>query len=72
MGRTEADRRITSEPWSSTLGQRNLTKQTLFGVDGEVRSKKDLTEPALLEMSGYATNQELTTGPPWVTRISTR
>jgi hypothetical protein len=49
----EADRSITSEPWSSTLSQRNLTKKTLFGVDGEVRSKKDLTEPALLEMSGY-------------------
>jgi hypothetical protein len=27
----------------------------LFGVDGEVRSKNDLTEPALLEMSGNAT-----------------
>jgi len=25
----------------------------LFGVDGEVRSKNDLTESALLEMSGY-------------------
>ena len=24
----------------------------LFGVDGEVRSTNDLTEPALLEMSG--------------------
>jgi hypothetical protein len=24
----------------------------LFGVEGEVRSKKDLTEPTLLEMSG--------------------
>jgi hypothetical protein len=58
MGRTEADRRITSEPWSSTLGQRNLTKQTLFGVDGEVRSKKDLTEPALLEMSGNGIYQD--------------
>src|SRR5271156_2364558 len=26
MGRTEVDRTITSEPWSSTLGQRNRTK----------------------------------------------
>jgi hypothetical protein len=53
MGRTETDRKITTEPWSSTLGQRNLTKKkTLFGVDGEVRSKKELTELALLEMSG--------------------
>ena len=25
----------------------------LFGVEGEVRSTNDLTEPALLEMSGY-------------------
>jgi len=31
----------------------------LFGVYGEVRSKKDLTGPALLEMSGNATNREL-------------
>ena len=28
----------------------------LFGVEGEVRSKNDLTEPALLEMSGNATS----------------
>jgi hypothetical protein len=28
----------------------------LFRVDGEVRSKNDLTEPALLEMSGNATS----------------
>ena len=27
----------------------------LFGVDGEVCSKKYLTGPTLLEMSGYAT-----------------
>jgi hypothetical protein len=32
----------------------------LFGVDGEVRSTNDLTEPALLEMYGNATTQELT------------
>ena len=31
----------------------------LFGVDGEVRSTNDLTEPALLEMSGKATYQDL-------------
>ncbi len=31
----------------------------LFGVDGEVCSKKCLTGPTLLEMSGKATNQEL-------------
>ena len=34
-------------------------KKTLFGVSGEVRSKNNLTEPALLEMSGNATYQEL-------------
>src|SRR5271170_6796329 len=27
MGRTEVDRTITSEPWSSTLGQRNRTTE---------------------------------------------
>jgi hypothetical protein len=41
------------------LGQRNLMKKTLFGVYGEVRSKKDLTEPALLEMSGFRVYQDL-------------
>jgi hypothetical protein len=29
----------------------------LFGVEREVRSKNNLTESALLEMSGNATNQ---------------
>jgi len=32
----------------------------LFRVDDGVRPKNNLTEPALLEMSGYATNPELT------------
>jgi hypothetical protein len=36
------------------------SNQTLFGVEGEVCSKNDLTEPALLEMSGYRVNPELT------------
>jgi len=31
----------------------------LFRVDHGVRPKNNLTEPALLEMSGNATNQEL-------------
>jgi|SRR5580704_1774357 hypothetical protein len=31
----------------------------LFRVDGEVRSKNDLTEPALLERSGIRVDQEL-------------
>ena len=30
-----------------------------FGMAGEVRSKRDLTEPTLLEMSGKWTYQEL-------------
>jgi hypothetical protein len=34
----------------------------LSGVYGELRSKKDLTEPALLEMSGNATYQTLGRG----------
>ena len=31
----------------------------LFGVDGEVCSKKYLTGPTLLEMSGFRVNQDL-------------
>jgi hypothetical protein len=31
----------------------------LFGVNGVVRSKKDLTGPTLLEMYDYSTNQVL-------------
>src|SRR5271155_1807615 len=69
MGRTETDRKITCEPWSSTLGQRNGRNQTLFEVNGEVRSKKDLTWLALLEMSGNATCQELRNIAPGVRRI---
>ena len=34
-------------------------RKTLFGVGGGVRFKNDLTGPALLEMSGNATTQEL-------------
>ena len=59
MGRTEADRTITSEPWLSTLGQRNMTKENTLRSAWRSSFKKDLTEPALLEMSGNATNQEL-------------
>src|SRR5215471_11598290 len=65
LGRTETDRKITNEPWSS---KQNLTEQIrpLFGVNGVVRPKnkrkmkkggrktqKDLTEPTLLEMPVY-------------------
>jgi hypothetical protein len=33
------------------------TRKTTLGVNGEVRSKKDLTGPTLLEMSGYPTTR---------------
>jgi hypothetical protein len=36
-------------------GQRTQRTKTLFEVNGEVRPKKRLTEPTLLEMSGKAT-----------------
>jgi len=53
MGRTEnpTDRLEASRghrPWAKEI----RSNQTLFGVGGEVRSKNNLTEPALLEMSG--------------------
>ena len=35
----------------------------LFRVEGEVRSKNDLTEPALLEMSGYGCQLSWSTQP---------
>jgi hypothetical protein len=55
MGRTEADRKITSGPWSSMRrGQRRTRKTTLRSQWRSVL-KKDLTEPTLLEMSGKAT-----------------
>ena len=53
----ERDR--TSEPWSSTVAEEIRPNQTLFGVSGEVRSKDNLTEPALLETSGNRVEQEL-------------
>jgi hypothetical protein len=53
MGRTEKP----TERLQASRGHRHWAKeirpnQTLFGVSGEVRSKNNLTEPALLEMSG--------------------
>src|SRR5271170_3645593 len=60
MGRTEN----STERLQASRGHRHWAKeirsnQTLFGVGGEVRSKNNLTEPALLEMSGNATDQDL-------------
>jgi hypothetical protein len=60
MGRAEADRKITGEPWLSTLGQRNMTKENTLRSECGSAFKKRLTEPALLEMSGYPTYQDLT------------
>jgi hypothetical protein len=54
MGRTEADRKITDEPWSSI--ERGTNKTTLRS-EGRRALKKRLTEPTLLEMSGYQVNQ---------------
>jgi len=49
---------LTSEPWSSM--QRSMKRtRPLLGVKREVFSKKGLTEPTLLEMSGYPTYQDL-------------
>jgi hypothetical protein len=53
MGRTEN----STERLQASRGHRHWAKeirpsQTLFGVSGEVRSKNNLTESALLEMSG--------------------
>jgi hypothetical protein len=53
MGRTEADRKITSEPWSSMQSGRKKTTKTTLRSGRSSALKKDLTEPTLLEMSGY-------------------
>jgi hypothetical protein len=58
MGRTEN----STERLQASRGHRHWAKeirrsQTLFGVSGEVRSKNNLTEPALLEMSGDGVNR---------------
>jgi hypothetical protein len=55
--RTETDRKITGEPWLSTLGQRNMTKENTLRSGCRSLCKKDLTEPTLLEMSGNPTYQ---------------
>jgi hypothetical protein len=61
MGRTEADRSITSEPQSSrprSKTTKEAEEQTLLS-DGRSLLKKCLTGPTLLEMSGKAGNQDL-------------
>jgi hypothetical protein len=61
MGRTEnpTDRLEASRGhrhWAKEIGP----NQPLFRVDHGVRPKNNLTEPALLEMSGNATYREVT------------
>jgi hypothetical protein len=48
LGRTETDRKITNEPWSS---KQSLTEQLrpLFGVSGVVCSKKEKREQKFKE-----------------------
>jgi hypothetical protein len=53
MGRTETDRKITSEPWSSMQSGRKKTTKTTLRSGRSSALKKDLTEPTLLEMSGF-------------------
>src|SRR6266849_5109295 len=55
MGRTEADRKITSEPWPSMQRRKKTEKnerEKLFSVTRGSVLKKSLTGPTLLEMSG--------------------
>jgi hypothetical protein len=52
MGRIEADRWITGEPWSSTTGPKNTIKEDTLRSERRTTLKKDLPEPTLLEMSG--------------------
>ena len=59
MGRTEADRKITSEPWPSMQRRKKTEKnerEKLFSVTRGSVLKKSLTEPTLLEMSGNRTS----------------
>jgi hypothetical protein len=71
LGRTETDRKIMSEPWSSKQRSKKGRGRPLFGVNAVVcskkknvtknarkKTKKDLTGPTLLEISEYA-NQDI-------------
>jgi hypothetical protein len=72
MGRTEADRKITSEPWSSMQSGRKKTTKTTLRSGRSSALKKDLTEPTLLEMSGFAligTYTVIRTSPPKLFRL---
>lgn len=56
QGPTEADRKITSEFWSS-MQRLTKTNQTTLRSAGRSELKKRLTEPSLLEMYGNATTR---------------
>jgi hypothetical protein len=60
VGRTETARQITNEPWSSMLGPKNTTNEDAHRSERRSALINSLTEPTLLEMSGNATNQDLT------------
>ena len=69
MGRTEADRKITSEPWPSMQRRKKTEKnerEKLFSVTRGSALKKSLTGPTLLEMSGNPTYRagRITSGYP--------
>jgi hypothetical protein len=52
LGRTEADRKIMSEPWSS-MQQSKRTRKTTLRSEWRSVLKKDLTGPTLLEISDF-------------------
>ena len=52
MGRTEADRQVTREPWSSLEEANKDESKPLLWSEGIGLLEKRLTEPTLLEMSG--------------------
>src|SRR5207244_1378743 len=57
MGRTETDRKITNEPWSSMHRGQQRTRKTTPRSEGTRAFKKYLTEPTLLEISGNAASK---------------
>ncbi len=61
MGRTESDRKITSEPWSLMQRRKNAKANERKTLLSEKRSvpKKSLTGPTLLEMYGKRVYQAL-------------
>src|SRR5260370_30449092 len=56
LGRTESDRKITNEPWSS-MQRSKRTNKTTHRSEWRSLLKKDLTGPTLLEMSGNPATQ---------------